>query len=211
MTVAILISSCEKYYQQTVPILLESMDVPREHIHIVVGECTDESDDTFMDCQIHFRRWANFDNNALIWAAEASELYRYTWVFNLHDTCECEPGFWNNIQPVPEYEMYDAVKLVSHDYSMCIGLYRTTFLRRVNTLIHALKSYVPGSLHVKSITEDSIFNMSKNLTAMSGPRINIYDCLNRYGTTTARMCEHFPVIGLKKYKANCGSIHCTSL
>jgi len=207
MTVAILISSCEKYYKQSVPVLLASMDVPREHIHVVVGECAEESDDG----QIHFRRWANFDNNALIWAASAPEMERYTWVFNLHDTCECEPGFWNKIQPLPEYEPYDVAKLISCDYSMCIGLYRTSFLQSVKSKIDELISYAPGDLHVKSNTEDRIFNMTQNMTSMNSHMIVIDECPNRYGTATGRVCEHYTTVGLKKYKANRGAIHCTSL
>jgi len=209
--VAVIISSCQKFYEKTIPKLLESMDVPLEHIHIVVGECSEASDGEFMGCRIHFRRWANFDNNALIWAASAPELYKYTWVFNLHDTCECEPGFWTKIQPQSDYELYDAVKLISHDYSMCIGLYRTSFLRRMRSNIDELKSYIPGSLSVKANTEDRIFNMSSNLTSMKIQDRVPSVVINPYGSDTERLCEYFPSVGIYKYKANCGSIHCINL
>ena len=209
--VAVIVSSCQKFYEKTVPKLIESMDVPREHVHIVVGECPEASDGEFMGCQIHFRRWANFDNNALIWAASAPELYRYTWVFNLHDTCECEPGFWAKIQPAPEHQLYDAVKLINFDYSMCIGLYRTSFLRRVQRQIDELVSYVPGSLDVKANTEDRVFNMTSSLTTMKIQERIPLEVPNPYGTDTWRLCEYFPSVGLKKYKANCGRVHCIKL
>ena len=209
--VTVIVSSCQKFYEKTVPKLLGGLDVPLEHVHIVVGECDAASDGEYLGCQIHFRTWSNFDNNALIWAASAPELDQYEWVFNLHDTCECEPGFWSKIQPVPEYEPYDAVKLINYDLSMCMGLYRTSFLRRVRSQIDELVSYVPGSLEVKAKTEDRIFNMSSNLTGMKNQERVFIECPKPYGTGTYRKCEYFPSLGLRKYKANCGSIHCINL
>ena len=214
----IVINTCQKYYEATTPPLIDSLvkaGVPLDVVHVVVGETPEPActSTTFMGAHVHFVRYANVDNNALLWAAFDAPFSDEHWIFYLHDTCTVEPYFWDKV-----CETLDGVTKINavaaklcHPSSMCIGWYSLHTLRAV---AHLLRRFVNTDA-----SPSVMLNIKKNVDFLEDVAFclvqtvgNVYVCQNEYrvierdvfvyNTATPRIVEFYENPGIRKYKAS---------
>lgn len=214
--VAVLVTSCEKYASTTVPLALESLvreGLSLEDVFVVVGQSAEERDGNFNGAASFWRRWANMDDNGLIWAVQedgARRLEPYEWVFYMHDTCEAAPGFREGLRAcVSEFAGRGTEALRIHaPFSMSMGFYRVAGLQRVRSEVLGAVNYdaTEGAiLRVKSKVEDRVFRLLESAVLPNEHAIVERDA-RRYGTTTPRIVEEWRLPHLFKYKANHGQL-----
>lgn len=145
INIAIIINTCEAFYQSTIPTLIDSAKnahIPLENIHVVVGECKEtvpfhqHPTDHY---NIAFAEYINIDYNAAIYLTQTQDgketIQRYTHFFYIHDTAVFMEHFWNSIQTYAQKcnETNPYIKL-SPTHTKNIGLlYTPWFLEREET------------------------------------------------------------------------------
>lgn len=230
--VIVLVNTCARYYDRTVPQLLESLvrvgGVPATAIHVVVGECEAAEDVVRADGGADHRvPYANMDNNALIWAAcdvDETGLPADVWAFYLHDTCEVRAGFWERVV-AKAGELagagaaaggYRAARIHT-PFSMCIGLYAMATLRseEIRGDLRAkinLNRSPEAILRIKTDLgglEDYVFKqIAKRWPSSVWIYPNKCEIVQRdarpYATDTPRIYEYYSDPGVVKIKANWG-------
>ncbi len=103
---SIIVNSCYKFYDKTIPRLIESAkkaNIPADDIYIVVGESESEIPFTFTgNYNIAFCRYVNIDYNAAIYITQTEDgrkaLSKYTHMFYTHDTITFLPHFYERIK-----------------------------------------------------------------------------------------------------------------
>jgi hypothetical protein len=93
MSVAVVVNSCEKFWDFTKTPLLESAKkakIPFSNIYVVVGECEEEKETAENGHHTIYCKYANIDYNAAIYFTQTLEgrqlLCQYTHFFYTHDT-----------------------------------------------------------------------------------------------------------------------------
>lgn len=225
MSIAILVNSCDKYADKTLPPLLLSLrqaGVRADTVFVVVGESPTHVDQTSddEDYRVHvaLRPYVNVDNNAFVWLVESENRTRivdnFDWIFYTHDTTLVTPAFLANLTKMCEATAPDVVALkINKEESMSIGLYRPEAIWAVRDEIRALKNTRPDIKQmVKQSCEDSVFDMLAGVGTvdhMHNPLKNTAPAVNAYGTDTIRILETWDAPGLIKFKANWNQGPCT--
>lgn len=203
---AIVINSCYKYHERT----LQRLSNVSGDIFCVVGESPEDSDQG----NFIFRRWANVDNNGLIWVVQddaKERLRNYEWIFYMHDTCmEMDT---DSIRTTFEQFVYgknvDAAKLYE-PFSMSMGYYRlsTLWSHRLTSFLNTGVNYDTSRetvLRIKKSVEDSVFRQIEKLYVLPNEYKVIDRDVKAYGSTVPRIVEEWTYPSFKKYKANyCG-------
>ena len=73
MEIAILVNSCKKFYEKTIPKLLESANsanIPNQNIYVVVGECEEESEKIEDGVTFFFTQYTCIDYNACVYFSQ---------------------------------------------------------------------------------------------------------------------------------------------
>jgi len=216
MDISIVINTCFEYKDKTLEPLLKTLQdaqVPKDCIHIVVGQCQNDEDYEVDGIKYHNRRWYNVDNNAMLWLTQERVL-KTKWVVYLHDTSKVADYFWSSCQDVvSRCQDYDGIKLYM-DFSMGMGFYQTEYLYRedVVSFMGNLMNYDKAKLlEIKNnldMMEDTLFKygMRNNYKIVS--LANQYRVINKdfkmYGTETPRIVEFYEIPGIYKIKANYG-------
>lgn len=206
MRIAIIVNSCYKYHEKTLPIILDSLSHDKD-VFCIIGESeTCKDDGNFL-----YRTWANMDNNGLIWVStqdDAKEkLKNYEWIFYIHDTCVCLPEFKETLYAiVSQYPESDAIKLY-HQFSMSMGFYRLESLwdTRVCDFLTSTINYDKSEntiLKIKASVEDQVFNILKNVPVLSNNYKYIDEGKSYYDTNTKRIMEKWVHPPFYKFKAN---------
>jgi hypothetical protein len=117
--VAVVVNSCQSYYQVAVPTLLQSARVagiPLTDIYVVVGDAETDIPDTVVPgpeggYHLIFTRYINIDFNGVMYMTQTEAgrqtLAHYTHFFYVHDTVEFLPHFWERMGVyVAEGEQY---------------------------------------------------------------------------------------------------------
>lgn len=223
MTVTrILVNSCLKFYKTTLPPLLESLrndGVPRDLVHVVIGEADERRSEVIDDVHHHYVPYASMDNNALIWAAlDDGVAQPGDWWFYLHDTCTVERGFWGKVTAKVSDASFSTTfraARVLPTNSMCIGLYVVEALRhattraelkRVTNLDRSPERILALKRNLAEV-EDFVFNI-----IAKHAKVHVFANQYRatetsqhpYGTNTKRIREDYPDPGIVKWKANWG-------
>lgn len=213
----IVINSCLDYKDKALPPLLESLQnagVPKECIHIVLGQCDKEQDISIDGIQYHYRRWYNVDNNAMLWLTQEKPELNGEWIVYLHDTSLVADYFWNSCQNIiAGYYSFDAIKLY-HMFSMGMGFYKTAFLYKddVSSFMKSLENFDRNRLldikNQLSLTEDTIFKYGQKNNYRIGVLPNEYKVVEHdvkmYGSYIPRIKEFYQSPGIYKIKANYG-------
>lgn len=222
MAVAVLINSCEGYHSRSLPPLLASLasaGVPATDVFVVVGQAEADRDGELGEpgykARAFWRRWANMDNNGLVWAARDAEarhaLAGYPWLFYTHDTSIVDPGFGEQVARVAAQLPPDAdAARIYRGMSMSMGYYRPARLAELLAASPTLEPNYdtsPGTvLRIKAAVEDSAFHAIAGLGGRVEVLPNEYFVARRdahmYGTDTPRIVEHYAVPGVSKAKAN---------
>lgn len=216
---AIVVNSCFKYHQKTLPLVLESLQGRFDgDVYFVVGES--ETDEMYLP--MVYRRWANVDNNGLIWVVQddAKKLFQekgYEWIFYIHDTCLVD-GDPDSLSKTLEKYATDACSAmkIHPQTSMSMGYYRLKNLWEpvVTDFLNSSKNFDIGRVKdVKRQVEDQIFRkLSGEVIVLPSECRTDAHVDNVYGTDTKRIVEYYSVPKLKKYKANYqGTFECLNL
>ena len=104
MSVAIVVNSCEKFWNITKGPLLESAKkakIPISNIFVVLGECDEEKEKEENGYHVIYCKYVNVDYNAAIYFTQTPEgrqyLMQYTHFFYTQDTTVFLENFWDNI------------------------------------------------------------------------------------------------------------------
>lgn len=213
--VKVVVNTCEGYFRVSVPRLLDSLwraGVPRNEVIVVVGESEDPRDEIIDDVKYVFRGTYNIDNNGLVWLAEEHEFEIDEWIVYLHDTTEVDDDFWVKVLDLARGLRCNCARLVPWN-SMGMGLYRASWLASagVRDFMTGIKNLDPGKkLAIKNdlaALEDTLFKFAgSECETLKNPYVVDPDPRQSkpYGTDTPRIVEHYPIPGIRKFKANWG-------
>lgn len=229
MSIALVINSCYKFHETTLPRIVESArlaGVPGSRIYAVVGESEADTDIIFNgQYNVVFTRYTNVDYSAAVYFTQSergrSELSKYTHFFYIHDTCKILPEFWTNLH---QYSCQSYIKLQEF-YSKTIGFFNTAWFLKNKTDLMKYYANTNRDLYMQYKSGDfpnkaEIYKMFKNL----GEILN-EDCLflfdrfiptgpyfanktirqfieNVYGTP--RMVSEYSQPGIQKFQKNWG-------
>lgn len=209
----VVVNTCKGYMDKTLPKLMASLkdaNVPRDQIHVVVGESPRDIDDG----HFHYRSWYNIDNNGLLWLTQERPdvAGKADWVVYLHDTSYVHKDFWKKCKRIVQRYTNDAsVKMIRlHPvYSMTMGFYRLPWLYsdEVRDFKKTIVNYDAGQkLRVKNMGEDILFNKFKESSQVSlnNDHSLIKENQKPYGSDTPRVIEFYKEPGIYKAKANWG-------
>jgi len=215
--ICVVVNSCYQYYEKTLPNLLESLEnaqVPKNCIHIVLGQCDENKDDVVEDIVYHHRKWYNIDNNAMLWMTQEQPELNCEWIIYLHDTSMVAEDFWKKChETVEQYNDFDCIKLYKH-FSMGMGFYKLSFLYsgKVVQYMKTLENFDANKLlEIKSnlsLLEDTVFQYAER----NGNKVynlpNQYkvvdDNVKMYKSHISRIVEFYEIPGIYKIKANYG-------
>ena len=223
-SIAVVVNSCASFFDRTLPPLLDSLDaagVPKGAVHVVVGDCARDEDLTYEGVAVHRRRYANIDNNGLLWLAfERPDEWRNgldgaapDWVFYTHDTALVAPQFWDECRRVAKEARAGSVCVKLHEpFSMSMGFYKTEWLwgdivRVWARTIANFDNSEPAKQAIKAnlaAVEDACFNLAPPTAIEVLP--NAYTVVDRfrtmYGSNVPRIVEYYATPGIYKVKAN---------
>lgn len=198
---AIVINSCYKYHEKT----LQKLPSVTGDIFCVVGESPEDCDRE----NLIFRRWANVDNNGLIWVVQddaKERLRNYEWIFYMHDTC-MEVDVDSIRTTFKEIVRDDVESIKLHNVSMSMGYYRlsTLWSPRLTSFLNTGVNYDTSReamLKIKKSVEDSVFRQIENPYVLPNEYKIIDIDVKAYGSTVPRIVEEWTYPSFKKYKAN---------
>lgn len=215
----IVVNSCYKNYRTTIPPLLGSLKragVDCRQVHVVIGESVEEKDQ-LDEVNVHFRRWANMDDNGLNWLVEdeaRTHVPDSAFVFYMHDTCTVGVTFRAHLESWAEQVRRTQLVVLQLRPlpSMGMGWYQAGWLRspEVASYLTERVNYdtSPTAVQqVKQSVEDAVFRIA-HFQGRAGVINQLPMIIERdarpYGTTTARIVEHFEIMDVYKYKSNFG-------
>lgn len=216
----VVITSCLAYADSTLPPLLASLDkagVPKDHIHVVVGEC-DADDDVMQDgIAMHRRTWCNIDNNGLMWVCMEQPPLQ-DWIVYLHDTSYVADSFWESCRAIVDSVEPGTTCIRLHaPFSMGMGFYSLAWVtsQAVQDYMRGLLNYdlaaKPGIKADLCVLEDTLFKFAERGHGDCMTLPNAYSVVDSnvqmYGTKTPRLVEYYSTPGVYKVKANWGQSH----
>lgn len=225
--IAIVVTSCEKYYKHTLPMLLTSLKsagIRAENVFVVVGQSSYECDSSFgMDddyiVRSYHRTYANMDNNGMLWVVSdkgREALQEYKWMFYMHDTCVVDQNFNQSLHETFQLYYTSSTKAMRlyHQFSMSMGYYSLDAVWSpsvVEYLTRATNYNTSDSAmqDVKYTCEDKVFvEISQAFPDSVVCLPNNYIVRNLsceiYGTSVPRIVESWQYPKFDKYKANWG-------
>jgi len=126
-----LVASCLRFYERTMPVLLEQMlaeGIPRDRIKVVVNGCEHDEDRTIDGIEHAFSTHDGWEWSALY---EAPLRWRFGYAFLMHDTNVIFPGFRRSVEGFNRHLPWD--HLPASPLARCLlGLYSHAFLTRLN-------------------------------------------------------------------------------
>jgi hypothetical protein len=197
-----IINSTNKYYERTLPLLINSMiesNISVNDIYIYIGDCLSNTSGVYMGCKTFFTDHNSFDYTAFIEFCNNPILEYEQW-FYLHDTCEVDLNFKNLVENNYDNNM-DVMYFRNAFIGMCnIGMIKHEYLIKNKDYFNTLKN-CNKTTAVKE--EGHIFKIAKNKKCYPNEEIVSYED-NTYKSNIKRIVEYYKHIGVKKYKANWG-------
>jgi hypothetical protein len=199
-----LVASCLRFYERTMPVLLEQMlaeGIPRERIKVVVNGCEQDEDRTIDGIEHAFSSHDGWEWSALY---EAPLRWKFGYAFLMHDTNVIFPGFRRSVESFNRHIAWD--HLPASPLARCLlGLYSHAFLTRLNPW---LKQTHKISKRDGIIAEASAELLLRARTAlvMSDAESNGHfrqaewrELVDHYNTGSVRVRRTFPAIKLHKF------------
>lgn len=129
--VVYLVASCLKFYDKTVPLILNQMfaeGIEPSRIKVVVNGCETNSDQTIEGIEHAFSTHDGWEWSALY---EAPLRWKFRYCFLIHDTSVIFPGFRRSVESFNDHYAWDF--LPASPLGRCLlGLYSHEFLMRCN-------------------------------------------------------------------------------
>jgi hypothetical protein len=202
MVEGFIVSSCLKYLDTTVPVLLESLkECPKENILVFVGDGPEYKEEVRDGVRYIWVPCHAYDNNAM-WGYLNYTPDLFEKVFLLHDTCKAGPKFLENSLSLYDKEADATVLNLDGGWPCWCGLamWDVGFLKRNQDFYEKYKCITKDTLGVDG---GAMFRARAEKKAMypnSFPPV-VNECIKVY-EGAQRMVEYFPGIDLYKYKAN---------
>ena len=147
MKIAVIVSSCYKFYEKTVDNLLKD-NIPPENVLVVIGESPFETNVIkHKNYNIAFCRYYNIDYNAAIYITQnyfgKKFLKDFTHFFYTPDTAEFLPHFWETIQKIHT----NSYIKIQPQFTKNIGFFNTQwFISKKTDFFKHLINYDPKYL-----------------------------------------------------------------
>jgi len=193
----ILISTCAKYRDETIPGLVDQLKkagVPEDRIVVISGG---EKDDTIQG-NVKYQFW---ELTGLIWLASQNDTGEYYLL--IHDTCDITPPFWEELNSKFSKMDTECMRLLENNggSDMNMGIYKHSYILSRKGELDELKNFDDSE---EALKESKLKGYGvegkflKNFPLMySKDEVKItYDgpfCINE-----------IPALGFRKDQANCG-------
>ena len=199
-----LVASCLRFYEKTVPVLLEQLfaeGVEPSRIKVVVNGCNEDDDKIIDGVSYAFSK-----HNAWEWSAlyEAPRRWTFDYAMLIHDTNHIFPGFRRKVESFNQYLNWD--HLPATPLARCLlGLYSYSFLGRLNPWLaqtdnidkqNGILAEVAGELLLRARTALVMGDIEMNGAARPGEWREVADVFN---TGVPRIRRVFPSINLHKF------------
>lgn len=199
-----LIASCLKFYERTVPVLLEQLyaeAIPPALIKVVVNGCDADSDQTIDGVDHAFSAHDGWEWSALY---EAPRRWRFGYAFMMHDTNVIMPGFRRSVEEFNRHVAWD--HLPASPLARCLlGIYSHDFLRRLNTWLAGTHKISKRDGIIAEASAELMMR-ARTVLVMSDAEANgcargaeWREFLDHYNTGQQRVRRVFPAIKLHKF------------
>lgn len=193
----IVIATCDKYKDKTVPVLLKSLLEARVSDTDIIISCNSVKNELLyfdgIKCYAHnCELYENVSFRTCLLIKED--------IILLHDTCKVLPTFKEHISSF-DYSPFDSVMLTSAHTSCSMGYYSYNYIESKKEQIiswHNLVKHEAVQLENKMFG-GKVGSFSSKPARISSPKESIYN------TSTQRMTEIYDPPGVVKYKANWGA------
>jgi hypothetical protein len=149
-----LISSHQKYYINTYPVIIQSLldaSINPKDIIMVVGGCSaDTKLHNFLNINLIPVEYNSFDLTALIYVGDILDSIQNTHFFLMHDTCLVGSRFKDEVM---KYDMQDLSKFLRLGISMNIGLYTKQLITSSKSILDASKFYPQTPEQIQKVKE----------------------------------------------------------
>ncbi len=199
-----LVASCQRFYERTVPVLLEQMlaeGIEPNRIKVVVNGCSSDSD-SVIDGVDH----AFSTHDAWEWSAlyEAPLRWNFDYGFLIHDTSVIFPGFRRSVEGFNAHVAWD--HLPASPMARCLlGLYSHEFLARCNEWLKSIDHIDKKNGVIAEVAGELLLRARSVLVIgdpeySSGARAAEWrETLDYFNTGSPRVRRVFPAIKLHKF------------
>ncbi|MGI4827124.1 MAG: hypothetical protein ACRYFU_02890 [Janthinobacterium lividum] len=213
--VVYLVASCLKFYDKTVPLLLEQLfaeGIEPSRVKVVVNGCDTNRDETIDGIDHAFSTHDGWEWSALY---EAPLRWHFRYCFLVHDTSIVFPGFRRSVEAYNDYIAWDY--LPASPLARCLlGLYSHQFLMRCN-------EWLKGTDHISKkegvIAEAAaeLLLRARSALVLGDPEISggaraaeWKEVVDYFNTGSPRVRRVFPSVRVHKF-IHTGPVNPTSL
>lgn len=202
--VVYLVASCLRFYEKTVPILLEQLHaegVPPERIKVVVNGCEHDENRSVGGIDHAFSTHDGWEWSALY---EAPLRWRFGYAFLMHDTNVIFPGFRRSVEGFNRHFPWD--HLPASPLARCLlGLYSYGFLTRLNPWLKKTHRISKRDGIIAEASAELLFR-ARCALVMGDAELNGHfrvaewrELVDHFNTGTPRVRRAFPAIKLHKF------------
>lgn len=153
------ISSHIKYYNDTYPIIVQSLldaQIDPKNIIMVVGGCgNDITLNNPLNIHVASVSYNSFDLTALIYISDILDTFPDSHIFLMHDTCFVGPNFKTLSE---KYNPTDVIKTLRPGISMNIGLYSKYAIKQNKDKLDNFKYYPKTYQEIQQVKEFFVIN-----------------------------------------------------
>lgn len=210
-----LVASCLRFYEKTVPVLLQQMyaeGIEPARIRVVVNGC-----ETSKDCTVEGVEHAFTTHDGWEWSTlyEAPLRWKFRYCFLIHDTSVIFPGFRRKVEAFNDHVSWDF--LPGSPLARCLlGLYSHDFLMRCNRWLKETDK-ISKKEGVIAETAGELLLRARTALVMGDPEHNggaraaeWRETVDYFNTGSPRVRRVFPAINVHKF-IHAGPLHPTIL
>lgn len=199
-----LVATCLRFYERTVPVLLEQMlaeGIEPHRIKVVVNGCSTDSNSTVDGVDYAFSTHDAWEWSALY---EAPLRWNFDFCFLIHDTSVIFPGFRRSVEAVNGHVAWD--HLPASPMARCLlGLYSHPFLLRSNDWLKGL-DHIDKKDGVIAEVAGELLLRARSVLVIGDPEYNsgaraaeFRETLDYFNTRSPRVRRVFPSVKLHKF------------
>ena len=210
-----LVASCERFYQRTMPAMLEQLKaegIAPEQIKVVVNGCSENSNRTLDGVEYAFSTHDAWEWSTLY---EAPLRWEFDYGFLLHDTSVVFPGFRRSVEAVNGHVGWD--HLPASPMARCLlGLYSHDFLMRCNAWLKNT-DHIDKRNGVLAEVGGELLLRARSALVIGDPELSggfrtaeWRETVDYYNTGSPRVRRVFPAVKIHKF-IHTGAAEATSL
>ena len=202
--VVFLVASCLRFYEKTVPALLQQLNdegIPAARIKIVVNGCERDEDRCIDGVDHAFSTHDGWEWSALY---EAPLRWKFGYAFLMHDTNVVFPGFRRSVEGFNRYHAWD--HLPASPLARCLlGLYSHDFLTRLNPWLATTHKISKREGIIAEAAAELLFRARSALVLSDAERNGHFaqaewrELVDHFNTGQKRVRRAFPAIKLHKF------------